>query len=83
MEELSGGYIVRNSVKLWKQIEKIPFYINVLDKTSNSVISHCCFEEDGEKIYQNVKCRWRVIPVAHSNVCFVASVFLAADTVVA
>ena len=74
MANYPGIKLVGVAYKLRKNLfnEKFTVAVDVVHKTLNVVISHCCFAEDGKEMYQNVKHKCRVIVVAHKTYCFAA-----------
>ena len=63
--ELSRNQICRSGVQIRKKMKNSPSCVHVLHKTLNAVISRCCFAEDGNEIYQNVKRTCRAIVFVH------------------
>ena len=55
MVNYPGTKLIGVANKLRKKMKNSPTCVQVLHKTLNEVISHCCFAEDGKEMYQNVK----------------------------
>ena len=72
MANYPGTKLVGVAYKLRKKMKNSPSSVDVLHKTSNLVMSRCCFAEDGEEIYQNVKRTCRAIVFVHYSYCFAA-----------
>ena len=53
----TGNKLVGVAFKLRKRMKNSPSCVHVLHKTLNSVISRCCFAEDGREMYQNYTCK--------------------------
>ena len=64
-----GTKLVGVVFKLRKRMKNSPWCVCILHKTLNLLISRCCVVEDGNEMYQNLKCTCRAIVFAH---CFVA-----------
>ena len=65
MTNYPGTKFAGVAYKLRKKMKNSPSCVHVLHKTLNVVISRCCFAEDGNEIYQNVKRTCRAIVFAH------------------